>query len=82
MVVHGDLAVLGLDGDKGGPSVEGQHPGAVGGAEGQVAAGGDGAGVRELHHRVLYVADDLVVLLQQLLQLFYSVLEHGDLTLE
>ena len=73
---HGKLAVLGLDGQEGGASIERQDPGAVGAAEGQLAAGRHGPRVRELQHRVLDVADDLMVLLQELLQLLYAVLQN------
>lgn len=78
----GKLAVLGLDREESGASVEGQDPGAVGTAERQLSAGGHSAGVGQLQDRVLDVADDLVVLLQQLLQLFYAVLQNRDLALE
>lgn len=70
------LAVLGLDGEESGAPVEGQHPGAVGTSERQLATGGHSSCVCQLHHRVLYVADDLVIFLQELLQLLYSVLQH------
>lgn len=70
------LAILGLDGEESGAPVEGKHPGTVGTSERQLAAGGHSSCVCQLHHRVLYVADDLVIFLQELLQLLYSVLQH------
>lgn len=76
MTTLGELAVLGLDREKGRATIEGQDPGTVGAAEGQLAAGGHGTSVGQLQHRVLDVADDLVVLLQELLQLLYAVLQN------
>lgn len=77
----GELAVAWAQRQEGGPPVERHHPGAVVAAEGQVATGRDGARVSELQHGVLDVADDLVVLLQELLQLLNAVLQHRDLAL-
>lgn len=76
VAARSELAVLGLDGEESGTAVEGKHPGTVGTSERQLAAGGHSSCVRQLHHRVLYVADDLVIFLQELLQLLYSVLQH------
>lgn len=75
---QGKLAVLRGHGEEAGAALWGQRPGAV------VAAWRRGLPVgvrRQLQHRVLDVADDLVVLLQQLLQLLDAVLQHRDLAL-
>ncbi len=77
-----ELAIQRLDGEKGGPAIKGQHPGAIGATEGEVSAGRDGPRVGELQHRVFNVADDLMVLLQELLQLLDAVLQHRNLALK
>lgn len=81
MAACSKLAVLGLNSEKSGPPIEGKHPGTIGTSERQVATGRHSSSVCELHHRVLYVADYLVIFLQELLQLLYSVLENWDLAL-
>lgn len=75
------LAVAWAEREEGVPPIKRHDPGAIGAAEGQVPAWRDGAGIGELQHRVLDVADDLVVLFQQLLQLLNAVLQHRDLAL-
>lgn len=75
------LAVAWAEREEGVPPIKRHDPGAIGAAEGQVPAWRDGACIGELQHRVLDVADDLVVLFQQLLQLLNAVLQHRDLAL-
>lgn len=70
------LAVLGFDSEESGAAIEWKDPGTIGTSEWQVAAGRHSSCVCELHHRVLYVTDDLVVFLQELLQLLYPVLQN------
>lgn len=76
MAACSKLAILWLDSKESGAAIEGEDPGTIGTSEWQVAAGRHSSCVCELHHRVLYVADDLVIFLQELLQLFYSVLQN------
>lgn len=77
-----ELAIQWLDGEKGGPAIKGQHPGAIGAPEREMPAGRDGPCICELQHRVFDVADDLMVLLQELLQLLDAVLQHRNLALK
>ena len=76
MVACSKLAILWLDSEESGAAIEGQHPGSIGTSEWQVATGRHSSCVCELHYRVLYVADDLVVFLQELLQLLDPVLQN------
>lgn len=76
MAACSKLTILGLQSKESGPSVKGQDPGTIGTSERQVATGRHSSCVCELHHRVLYVADDLVIFLQKLLQLLYSILQN------
>ena len=67
------LAVLRGDGEEAGPGLWWHHPGAIGHIVGQQGRWALHVG-RQLQHRVFDVADDLMVLLQQLFQLFNAVL--------